>query len=175
MACRLRPLFLRTMKKKNIKHICVSTLQNGYTLSFDGMNEKSGYMYFSIEDLLKGFMMHIGLNMTDQLDMDSVDAFLKAVIQWNDNKKCVAEIRRLTTQLNALKSWCNTLGKKLIKERQRLIDLTYLIDSIASEKKTDVILADRLREYIKEYTPLKPYTRKELHMTDRSSDEHEAE
>ena len=68
MACRLRPLFLRTMKKKDIKHIYVSTLQNGYSLSFDGMSEKGGYMYFSIEDLLKGFMMHIGLNMTDQLE-----------------------------------------------------------------------------------------------------------
>ena len=47
-----------------MKRITVQTLPNGYSLNFDG-DRQNGYMYFNENDLLKGFMIHIGLNMTE--------------------------------------------------------------------------------------------------------------
>jgi hypothetical protein len=42
-----------------MKKITVQTLPNGYALNFDG-DRRNGYMYFNVDDLLKGFMIHIG-------------------------------------------------------------------------------------------------------------------
>ena len=72
--------------KKKIKKITVQTLENGYALLFDGMKSQVGYMYFSPEQLLKGFMCHIGLQMTDELSMENIDDFLAAVIQWKNTR-----------------------------------------------------------------------------------------
>ena len=69
-------------KKTKLPNVSVTTLPNGYALTFDGMRQPKGYMYFTLEDLLKGFMIHIGCGKTDQLDMSDIDDFLDAVLAY---------------------------------------------------------------------------------------------
>ena len=56
--------------------IRVETLPNGYCLKFDGMKNPTGYMYFTPEALLEGFMLHIGLGITEQLNTETMQDFL---------------------------------------------------------------------------------------------------
>lgn len=115
--------------------IKVETLPNGYSLKFDGMSKKGGYMYFSPEKLLKGFMLHIGLEMTDQLNTETMDDFIVAAINWKDNKECVKEIERLTRELRLMTGKRASLARRLILERNRHIALYDAIGSLLKETK----------------------------------------
>ena len=87
-------------KKTKLPNISVVTLPNGYALTFDGMRQPKGYLYFTPEDLLKGFMIHIGCGKTDQLDMSNIDDFLDAVLAFKDKDDCIEEIQRLQSQVD---------------------------------------------------------------------------
>lgn len=115
--------------------IKVETLPNGYSLEFDGMSKKGGYMYFTPEKLLKGFMCHIGLEMTDQLNTETMDDFIVAAINWKDNKECVKEIERLTRELRLMTGKRASLARRLILERNRHIALYDAIGSLLKETK----------------------------------------
>lgn len=77
---------------KEIKKICVETLPNGYSLTFDGMQQSGGYMYFNTVDLVRGIMLHIGLEMTSAINMDAIDGFVTAVTNWNETEKCIISL-----------------------------------------------------------------------------------
>lgn len=156
--------------KKKIKKITVQTLENGYELLFDGMKSQVGYMYFSPQQLLKGFMCHIGLQMTDELSMENIDDFLTAVIQWNDNKKCIKEIDQLNTRLKALKGKRNAIAKKLISERAQhrelLEDVNLLKKSIRHFKDKDLVA--QVDNILKGKPHIKSLTMKDLGIEDEN-------
>lgn len=127
------------MKKK--MNITVKTLPNGYSLEFDGMRD-NGYMYHTADALLKGFMVHIGMEITDQLDMSTVDDFIVAAIKWKYNEKNVEEIKRLTDLCKRQESFINSRQREILKMRKRLVVALDLIkvaikeDSRSEQKKT---------------------------------------
>ena len=84
-------------QKKKLPKITVTTVTNGYVLTFD--KAKHEFMYFSPEKLLEGFMVHIGLRMTDQLTEENIKSFVDAAINWKENAKCLKEIEKLKMQL----------------------------------------------------------------------------
>ena len=118
-----------------MKLIEVETLPNGYSLKFDGMTQKGGYMYFTPEQLLEGFMVHIGLEMTDQLIMETIQDFLVTAINWKDNKSCVKEIQRLTNALRLMTGRWAALARTMIQERNRYISLIDDVGSMIAEYK----------------------------------------
>lgn len=153
------------MKKKELKNITVQTLPNGYSLTFDGMKQSNGYMYFTEEKLLEGFMLHIGLHMTDQLNTETMQDFIVAAMNWNDNEKNVKEIGRMTAQLKTAGNMRVALAKRLIAERERFVKLVEAISKLANEFKGDKKKQERLYTIIKNYTKTKPYTLKDLGIT----------
>ena len=122
---------------KRVKLINVETLPNGYSLKFDGMTQKGGYMYFTPEQLLEGFMAHIGLEMTDQLNMDTIQDFLVTAINWKDNKACVKEIERLTHELKMMRGKRDALARRLMSERNHYISLMDSVNSIMADTKAN--------------------------------------
>lgn len=122
-------------KETFLPYISVQTLPNGYSLEFEGMKQANGYLYLSKEKLLKGFMAHIGLEVTDQLNMETVDDFLVAAINWRDNKACVKEIQSLTAALRIVKGRRAALANNIIKERNRYIAFLEEIRSFRSTLK----------------------------------------
>jgi len=151
-------------QKKYLKRITVLTLPNGYSLTYDGMKPAGGHMYFTPEQLLEGFMVHIGLEMTEQLDIDTMQDFIVAACNWKDNAKCVQEIEKLNTQVNGLRLRRNGLATKLIAERNRLLTM---IDAIRNlEKKfKDTDFGDELKAIIKNHVHTRPLTLKALGIT----------
>ena len=129
-------------RKKKLPKIEVHSVQNGYVLTFDGARHE--FMYFTPEKLLEGFMMHIGLKITDQLNMDNVKDFMTVVLEWHDAEKRIKEIDRLKTALSAMTSKRNGLARQMRDERARYNslynDLTIIRD--AAKPSTDDMLKE---------------------------------
>ena len=132
-----------------MRNIKVTTLPNGYSLDIEG---QIGWLYFTPEKLLEGFMLHVGLEMTEQLDTSTMQDFIVTAINWKDNKLCVKEIKRLTTDLKQAQIRFNAMAEKYVAERRRyrlLFDcITGMIDEI-SEKSPRKRLADMIKKHRK--------------------------
>ena len=120
------------MEKKELPKIEVETRPNGYSLKFHGMKQSGGYLYFTTEKLLRGFMLHIGLGMTGDLDTETMDDFIVAACNWKENEKCVKEIDRLATELKKAMRSRAYFAKLLCTERYRY---NALIDDILKAQK----------------------------------------
>lgn len=149
-------------EKKPLPFIQVVQHPNGYGLAFEGQKKPQGYMYFSVDDLLKGFMCHIGLEMTDQLNMDTIDDFLEAVINWRTNEKCIGEIDRLRQELAKAKVSRNAIAKRLMTERARFCALVESVNQLANEYRGRKDDQDQILKLIKNYTKTRPFTEKEV-------------
>ena len=136
---------------KRVKLIDVETLPNGYSLKFDGMKQQGGYMYFTPEQLLEGFMAHIGLEMTDQLNMETIQDFLVTAMNWKDNKDCVKEIERLKNALRLMTGRRASLARQMIQERNRYNGIIDDVGSMIAELKDypDKDIKKRLEKVLK--------------------------
>lgn len=152
-------------KKKQLKKITVLTVPNGYTLTYDGMKPAGGHMYFTPEQLLEGFMVHIGLEMTEQLDIDTMQDFIEAACNWKDNASCVKEIEKLRTEVNAMRLRRNGLANRLIAERNRLLAMVEAVNKMAKKYKDMKDISDQLKAITKNHAHTKPYTLKALGIT----------
>ena len=134
-----------------MKLIDVETLPNGYSLKFDGMKQQGGYMYFTPEQLLEGFMAHIGLEMTDQLNMETIQDFLVTAMNWKDNKECVKEIERLKNALRLMTGRRASLARQMIQERNRYNGIIDDVGSMIAELKDypDKDIKKRLEKVLK--------------------------
>lgn len=148
--------------KKMLPFIQVVKHPNGYGLAFEGMKKPQGFMYFSLDDLLKGFMIHIGLEMTDQLNMETIDDFMEAVINWKTNEMCIKEIERLNQELNRTKISRNAIVRRLMAERSRFCALVKSISLLAHEFRGCKNDEARILKVIKCYTKIKPFTEKDF-------------
>lgn len=144
--------------EKEIKKITVETLPNGYSLKFDGMKSKSGFMYFTPEGLLHGFMCHIGLGMTDQLAMENIVDFIDATIKLSGNASNVKELRLMKAELNVAKNARASMYSKLKRERERVIHLCEEINRIAEKYKEIDSLRKALDGIVKPYKRLEPFS-----------------
>ena len=152
-------------KKTKLPNVSVTTLPNGYALTFEGMRQPKGYMYFTPEDLLKGFMIHIGCGKTDQLDMSNIDDFLDAVLAFKGKEDCIEEIQRLQSKVNIAQRSRNYMAKRLIFSRGQLVELVKEIDRLAYEYSSLPSVSTELRKAIKKYSTTKPFTLKDLGVT----------
>lgn len=134
---------------KKFKNIKVTTLPNGYSLDIEG---QIGWLYFTPEKLLEGFMLHVGLEMTDQLNTDTMQDFIVTAINWKENKECVKEIKRLTTALKQAQIRFNAMAEKYVSERRRyrlLYDCVAGMINEISEKSPRKRLADMIKKHRK--------------------------
>lgn len=150
-----------TPPKKRLTRIEVRTLKNGYSLEFEGMQTAGGHMYFNVDQLLQGFMLHIGLKMTAQLDPSTMADFIETAMKWGDNEKDIKEIENLNSKVWVMRRSRGAMAKRLVAERERVLALIEDVKSIASEQ-TDKALASRIRSIIGLYKGLRPITLKEL-------------
>lgn len=150
-------------KKKPMPLITVDNVPNGYVLKFDGMKKREGFLYFSPEKLLEGFMCHIGLKMTDELDTDMMQDFIVGAINYSTNEKCIKEIERLNAEIKAVTRSRNGMGRRLIEERTRLLKVIDIVEElelyVKKENRTEY---NNLR---KRLPRVKPLTLEELGIT----------
>lgn len=150
-------------KKKPLPTITVEKVPNGYVLKFDGMKKREGFLYFSPEKLLEGFMCHIGLKMTDELDTDMMQDFIVGAINYSTNEKCIKEIERLNAEIKAVTRSRNGMGRRVIEERTRLLKVIDIVEELEIyTKKENRTEYNNLR---KRLPRVKPLTLEELGIT----------
>ena len=71
--------------------IMLRTMTNGYML--DVNNE--GYMYYSAQSLLEGFMVHVGLERLEAMTREEIKEMLDALKDGSAVKKLQAEVTEL--------------------------------------------------------------------------------
>ena len=163
-------------RKKGLPVITVETVPhgqepNGYVLKFDGAKQPGGYLYFSPDELLKGFMCHIGLHMTDQLNKETMNDFITAACNWKDTESCQKEIRNLQNKLRLTIISRNSMARRLMEDRKRLVDIIEGIISLSGENKGNKYLTNKLGALTKNMTKMRKYSAKELGITQEASTE----
>ena len=91
--------------------ILLRTMTNGYML--DVNNE--GYMYYSAQSLLEGFMVHVGLERLEAMTKEEIKEMLESLKDGSAVKKLQAEVTELKDLVDEQKRRIREL-KRRIKE-----------------------------------------------------------
>ena len=91
--------------------ILLRTMTNGYML--DVNNE--GYMYYSAQSLLEGFLVHVGLERLEAMTREEIKEMLESLKDGSAEKKLQAEITELKALVDDQKKQIREL-KRRIKE-----------------------------------------------------------
>ena len=95
---------------KEFIQINVKTLPNGYALTVG----ECSYMYYNENDLLDGFMYHVGLGENGYTDREAIEEFLTASIAYRSDNGSTAKKMLKTEKVNeSLRSMCDTLRKRI--------------------------------------------------------------
>lgn len=97
-------------KKEEILQIQVRTRVNGYGLDVNG----EGYLYFDVPDLIKGLLVHAGMECKAEMTDKEIKKYLKAM-------KNGTIARQLQNEINVLKERVSTLKfeNRFLKERNK--------------------------------------------------------
>lgn len=128
-------------RKKKLPRIEVHTLPNGYSLSIEGHRQE--YMYLNVEKLLEGFMVHVGLKMTEQLNMETIKSFIDSALEWNNTKASHKELTKVKRDMDRLNKRYHNAVKRLIDERHRMLRLCRLAKdcTLGKSSLTDALAA----------------------------------
>ena len=143
-------------RKKKLPQIEIRTLANGYSLSIEG--HKQEYMYFTPDKLLEGFMVHVGLKMTEQLNPDTIKSFIDSALEWNNLKASHKELNKAKRETERVNRLYRSLAKRMIDERQRVLRLCRLAKDCVTghHSLTDALAALHARAHLdgqlKEFT-----------------------
>jgi hypothetical protein len=126
------------MAKKQFMKVSVQTLPNGYSLDVDG----KGYMYFTLQELMEGIFVHVGLHKLDWLERDTITDLLTACATWPKEGDAIQEAARLTAQVETLQqsrtrdaSTIATLKNQLASTSKKLADTTAKLALFLSSEK----------------------------------------
>ena len=151
------------MKRKKLPRIEIRSVNNGYTLSIEG--HKQEYMYFTPEKLLEGFMVHVGLKMTEQLSPDAIKSYIDSALEWNNLKASHKELQKAQRETERVNRLYRSLAKRMIDERQRVLRLCQLAKDCVTghHSLTDALAALHARAHLD--GQLKEFTLKDFGIT----------
>ncbi len=91
--------------------ILLRTMTNGYMLD---VNDE-GYMYYSAQSLLEGFMVHVGLERLEAMTKEEIKEMLDSLKDGSAEKKLQAEVTELKALVDDQRKQIREL-KRRIKE-----------------------------------------------------------
>jgi hypothetical protein len=127
------------MNQTDKLNITVSTVANGYTLDFLMGDNKQGYMYFTREDLVEGFIYHVGLLEMAPAHKGYMTRLLKAMSIWTNTEKLIKKLLRLEDDLQQEQEKNNPLKEQIKYKSKR-------VTCLMAQNKS---LREKLREYVK--------------------------
>ena len=89
--------------------LLVRTMVNGYSVEL----EREGYMYYDVQSLLEGLLVHVGMNRIGAMTKEEIKTMVEAV-------KDGSAIKKLQAEVNELKETIDD-QKKLIREQKKEI------------------------------------------------------
>ena len=91
--------------------LLVRTMANGYSVEL----EREGYMYYDVQSLLEGLLVHVGMNRIGAMTKEEIKTMVNSVKDGSIVKKLQAEVTSLKKLVNDQKKEIRNL-KKTIKE-----------------------------------------------------------
>ena len=91
--------------------ILLRTMTNGYMLDVN----HEGYMYYSAQSLLEGFMVHVGLERLEAMTKEEIKEMLESLKDGSAVKKLQAEVTELMALVDDQRKQIREL-KRRIKE-----------------------------------------------------------
>lgn len=133
--------------KKKLPKITVKTLPNGYSLTIEGHRHE--YMYLNTDKLLEGFMVHVGMKMTEQLNVDTIKSFIDSALEWNNTKASHKELTKVKREMDRLNKRYHNAVKRLIDERHRVLRLCQMAKdcTLGKHSLTDALAALHARAH----------------------------
>ena len=89
--------------------LLVRTMVNGYSVEL----EREGYMYYDVQSLLEGLLVHVGMNRIGAMTKEEIKTMVEAVKDGSAVKKLQAEVNDLKAVIDE--------QKKLIREQKKEI------------------------------------------------------
>lgn len=89
--------------------LLVRTMVNGYSVDL----EREGYMFYTLQDLMEGVFVHVGMNRLGVMTKEEIKAMMKATKDGSIVKKLQAEVNELKDIIAD--------QKKEIREQKRVI------------------------------------------------------
>lgn len=89
--------------------ILLRTMTNGYMLE---VNDE-GYMYYSAQTLLEGFLVHVGLERLEAMTREEIKKMLESLKDGSAEKKLQAEITELKDLVDEQKKQIRELKRKI--------------------------------------------------------------
>ena len=113
------------MGKKKTHKILLVTVPNGYSLEVDG----TGYMYFTLPELVEGFFTHIGLGIANYCEEQVMRDLLTACATYPNEGDAIQAVAKLEAECEALRqshyrdnAAIRDLKDRLAKTAQELAD-----------------------------------------------------
>lgn len=114
---------MATMKIK------IDTLPNGYSVTIDGKQ----MLYFNEQELLEGMFVHIGLQLGDYMNKQTIHDLMTACATWPEAKKGLVALKDIQEQNTALHNQIENL-KNIIKRKEAYIEELKAAKSKANPK-----------------------------------------
>ena len=114
----------QTNEQKEQKKLAIllRTMTNGYMLE---VNDE-GYMYYSAQTLLEGFLVHVGLERLEAMTREEIKEMLESLKDGSAEKKLQAEITDLKALVDDQKKQIRELKIKIKKLKDSFSRLTPL-------------------------------------------------
>ena len=103
--------------------ILLRTMTNGYMLE---VNDE-GYMYYSAQTLLEGFLVHVGLERLEAMTREEIKEMLESLKDGSAEKKLQAEITELKALADDQKKQIRELKIKIKKRIKKIKAMTQKI------------------------------------------------
>ena len=127
----------KNYEQKEMAHkVRLMTTPNGYSLDVDG----NGYMYFTLAELVEGFYIHVGLDIVDYCDSQTMRDLMTACATWPKEGDAIKAVAGLEAKVQALEQAHQRDLRNIDTLKARM---TQAADELAKTKK-------RLSFYIEE-------------------------
>lgn len=111
------------MKKENKTEVKIVTVPNGYTLDIHKGGTDHGYLYFTLPQLLEGFIYHIGMEEMEAITSVEMRDLIEASMTWRDKKENILTILHLETENQAMRHSIAAMCDKIDTQKHLLSQL----------------------------------------------------
>lgn len=106
------------MAKGKLTQIKIETLPNGYSLTVKG----EGYFAFTLQDLFRQFIVHVGMDELGNVDMNTADEMITAMMTWKERADAVKAIVQKEIAFKTMKGKLNGMARRLEHAQRQLED-----------------------------------------------------
>ena len=106
-----------SVKKENRPRITLLTVPNGYSLDICKGETNRGFLYFTIDKLLSGFIYHVGMEELGSATMEKRQEIIEAAVNWRDNKKNIQELQRRNAEVERMREDIAAMSGKIADQR----------------------------------------------------------